>query len=102
MGNYQQLPAKMHLISRRLASCSLTTWSHGLFSTDISPVRLLSRSQVSHLLISRLLSRFLSLSLSLLSTCGHIQRIQELVFFKILVCFSFPAENTRVASTGLN
>ena len=35
MENYRQLSAKLHLISKRLVSCLLTTF---LFSTDTSPV----------------------------------------------------------------
>ena len=35
MENYRQLPARLYLISKQLASCLLTAC---LFSTDISPV----------------------------------------------------------------
>ena len=66
MENYRQLPAKMHLISMRLASCLLTTC---LFSTDISPVC----SSLSGFKFAYWSPAFLTYVV-----WQHIQRIQEI------------------------
>ena len=50
---YRQLPAKMHLISMRLASCLLTQLTTCLFQLTFR--LFVSRSRGSSLLISRLL-----------------------------------------------
>ena len=69
MENYRQLPAKMHLISMRLASSLLTQLTTCLFTTDISPVCSL---------LSGFKFAYQSPAFSTYVVLKHIQRIQEI------------------------
>ena len=73
--NYRQLPARLHLIS---ATCELLT--HQMFVFNWHFACLFALSVDLGFKISLLVACFL--------VCRHIQRIQQLVFFKILVCYS--------------
>ena len=100
MEHYWQLSAKLHLISKRLVSCLLTTC---LFSTAISPVCSPSQFLLGFKFPDK------SPAFSTYVICQNNQQIQQLVFFKILVCFSkrswpyhFPPNKTRVLAQGLS
>ena len=86
--NYRQLPARMHLIFKWIASCS----PHGLFSTDNSPVCPFSQSPLGFTLNLAYSSPAFSFSFSFCSCfpfCRHIQLLHKLTLYFVVFKISF-------------